>query len=341
MPESEQPAPRDFDRNLSERIIGTGARGARRLGHVAGVDQAIEAVVEEAIVAAIGSPAVERAMLRVASEGELQQAIERALASAEVEDAIKKVIDSEVADRVWADILASDKAQLLVERVANAPEVRNAITAQGFGLVTDIGRRVSRTTESLDDVLERFACRIIRQPDRDAETNQAGFATRVVARAIDGGLLFGLLSIASGLLASVVPVAFGDTGGLSIWALLGLFLLGFSFVGSYLVTFWSLIGQTPGMRFLGIRLQHNGSDEIGFWTAFKRLLAIPLSFIPAGLGFLYLLISPTRRALHDHLAGTEVIYDEASAPWSLEPREWAAGDLPPGSSRAADYGPDA
>ncbi|MGI8726894.1 MAG: RDD family protein [Solirubrobacterales bacterium] len=339
----------DLDRNLGERIVGTGARGARRLGHVAGVDAAVEAMVEEAIVAAIGSPAVERALVRVAEEGKLEESIERALATAEVEEAIKRAIDSEIADRVWADMLASDKAQLLVDRVANAPEVRNAITAQGFGLVTDIGRQVSKITERFDDLLERIACRIIRKPERDAETNQAGFATRVVARVIDGALLFGVLSVASGLLASVVPVAFGETGGLSIWALLGLFLLGFSLVGTYLVTFWSLIGQTPGMRFLGIRLQHKGSDEIGLRVAFGRLLALLLSLAPAGLGFFYLLISPKRRALHDHLANTEVIYDEASAPWSLEPREWAGGDerssgdgsepageLPPGARRAAD-----
>lgn len=322
---------------LGGRLIGGGARGARRIGRAAGVDQAVEAVVEEAIVAAIGSAAVERALIRVAEEGKLQEAVERALANADVEEAIKRAIESEVADEVWADILASEKAQLLVERVANAPEVRSAITEQGFGLVTDIGRQASKITERLDDAAERIACRIIRSPERDAETNQAGMVTRVVAKAIDGGLLFGLLSIGSGLLASVVPFAFGGgDGGLSGAALATLVVLGTLAVGTYLVTFWSLIGQTPGMRFLGIRIQHEGSNEIGLRRALIRLMALPLSLIPAGLGFFYLLISPQRRALHDHLAGTEVIYDEASAPWSLEPREWAAGDLPPGSSRAAD-----
>ena len=53
-------------------------------------------------------------------------------------------------------ILASDKAQMLVERIAEAPEVRAAIAQQGFGLITDIGRQVSKITEALDDVAERL-----------------------------------------------------------------------------------------------------------------------------------------------------------------------------------------
>jgi uncharacterized RDD family membrane protein YckC len=80
------------------------------------------------------------------------------------------------------------------------------------------------------------------------------------------------------------------------------------------------------MRFLGIRLQRDGSNEIGFRTSVKRALAIPLSVIPFGLGFLAILISPRRRGWHDVIAGTEVIYDEASAPWSLAPREWVHED---------------
>jgi uncharacterized RDD family membrane protein YckC len=101
-----------------------------------------------------------------------------------------------------------------------------------------------------------------------------------------------------------------------------------------------LIGQTPGMRFLGIRVQYHGSNEVPFWPAVWRVLAIPLAIIPFGLGFLAILVSPQRRGWHDLIAGTEVIYDEASAPWSLKPREWvhaedgaSAGDGEQGSAR--------
>lgn len=314
MPDS----PQTGGRPLGSRLLGGGARGARRLAGAAGIEPAAEALVEEAIVAAIGSAAVERALIRVAEEGRLQEAVERAMASAEVEEAIRRAIDSEVADRVWEDVLASDKAQMLVERIAEAPEVRAAIAAQGFGLLTDLGRRISKLTEAVDDVAERVAHGIAGRDGYDAETNQAGLITRTVAFAIDTALLGALLSIGSGLLASIAPVAFGEIDGLSALAIVTISLVGFLLAGTLFVAFWSLVGQTPGMRFLGIRLDVDGSREIGFGRAVKRLFAIPLAVLPAGLGILWILLSPRRRGLHDRLAGTEVVYDHAAAtaPWS-------------------------
>ncbi len=296
---------------------------AARLAGATGLERAIAGVVEETIVRTVESGAVIQAIERIIEDGRLQAAIERSIDPQMIEDAVRRVIESEVSDRVWADILASDKAQMLVERVAEAPEVRTAIAQQGFGLITDIGRQVSRITEALDDVVERAAHAIVRRGDAEAETNQAGLVTRLAAVAIDGALLTGFLSIVSGLLASIIPTAFGDgAGGLPTPALIAVIVAGFLFAGSVFVTFWTLIGQTPGMRFLGIRLQRNGSNEIGFRHSLRRILAIPLALLPAGLGFLAILISPRRRGWHDVLAGTEVIYDEASAPWSLAPREW-------------------
>ena len=135
--------PPDQRRSAPARLLGAGARGAERLAGATGVDKAVEDAVEEAIVRAMRSPAVERAIARGMDEGTIQRAIEaaveRALASDEVADPVIKALDTEVADRVWAEILASPKAQMLVERIAEAPEVRAAITEQGVGLVTDLG----------------------------------------------------------------------------------------------------------------------------------------------------------------------------------------------------------
>ena len=296
---------------------------ASRLAGATGLERAIAGVVEETIVRTVESDAVIQAIERIVEDGRLQAAIERSIDPAMIEEAVRRAIESEVSDRVWEEILASDKAQMLVERVAEAPEVRAAIAQQGFGLITDIGRQVSRITEALDDVLERAAHVIIRRGEHEAETNQAGLATRGVAFAIDVGLLAGFLSIVSGLFASIIPTAFGGgTDGLSGAAIAILIVAGFLFAGGVFVTFWTLIGQTPGMRFLGIRLQRDGSNEIGFRHSVRRAIAIPFALIPLGLGFLAILVSPRRRGWHDVAAGTEVIYDEASAPWSLAPREW-------------------
>jgi uncharacterized RDD family membrane protein YckC len=47
-------------------------------------------------------------------------------------------------------------------------------------------------------------------------------------------------------------------------------------------------------------------------------VAIPVSLLPAGLGFFAILLSSERRGWHDRFAGTTVLYDDAAAlaPWS-------------------------
>jgi hypothetical protein len=139
-------------RSPAARVLGAGARGAERLAGATGVDKAIEDATEEAIVRAMRSPAVERAIVRVlVEENAIGRALEQALTSEEVAKAVVDALDSEVADRVWEELLASDKAQMLVERIAEAPEVRAAIAQQGMGLITDIGHRLTNLTEALDD----------------------------------------------------------------------------------------------------------------------------------------------------------------------------------------------
>jgi len=313
------PERRSRARSPAARVLEAGARGAERLAGATGVDKAIEDAAEEAIVRAMRSPAVERAIVRVIVEqNAVQSALEQALTSDEVAQAVVDALDSELADRVWEEILASPKAQMLVERIAEAPEVRAAIAQQGVGLVTDVGHRLTGITERLDDAAEKLIHRILRKPGHEAETNQVGLVTRTVAAAIDLGLISLALSIGSGLLASVIPAVTGGSDGLSIWGILSFGVVGFLIGGSLFAAFWALVGQTPGMRLLSIHLDVEGSREIGLRRAVKRLFAVPVALLPAGLGFFAILMSPTRSGWHDRIAGTTVVYDEEvkTAPWS-------------------------
>ncbi len=284
-----------------------------------GVDAALEDALEEAIVRALRSPAVERAVVRVIQQNAVQDAVARTLTSDEMADAIIRALDTEVADKVWADILASRKAQMLVERIAEAPEVRAAITQQGAGLITDVGRRLTVLTEVLDDAFENVIHRLLRRSGAsETETDEAGLLTRLLAAAVDVGILAVAYSVGSSLLASLLPFAFGDGKDLPPWAVIAIATGGFLLAGGILVAFWALVGQTPGMRFLSIRLDADGEHEIGLRRAIRRLVGVLLALVPAGLGFLAILVSPTRRGWHDRLAGTRVVYDRArrSAPHS-------------------------
>ncbi len=165
-----------------------------------------------------------------------------------------------------------------------------------------------------------------------------GIVTRAVAAAMDLALVSLTLSIASGLLASIVPTVTGWGDGLSIWGVLSFGAAGFLIGGSLFVAFWSLIGQTPGMRLLSIRLDVKGSREVGLRTALRRLLAIPLALLPLGLGFLAILLSPERHGWHDRIAGTSVVYDEQdlTAPWATRPAAGTRGRPRPGLSGTPD-----
>lgn len=311
-------------------MLGAGARGAERLAGATGVDRAIEDAVEEAIVRALQSPAVERAIVRVLVEqNAIERGVEKALTSDEVVAAVIKALDSKTADRVWEEILASPKAQMLVERVAEAPEVRAAIAQQGVGLLTDMGRRLTKITERLDDAAERVAHRMAGNPDgHETETNQVGLVTRAVAFAIDVALISFALSFVSGILASLVSALTGGGDGVSTWGVLAIGAGGFILGGALFAAFWALVGQTPGMRLLSIHLDVDGTREIGLKRAIKRVFAIPLALLPLGAGFFAILFSPERRGWHDRMSGTSVLYDldDLHAPWSS--RHGGAEDEP-------------
>jgi uncharacterized RDD family membrane protein YckC/DNA-binding transcriptional regulator YdaS (Cro superfamily) len=290
--------------------LGVGARGADRVAQATGVNQALDQAVEEAIVRALRSPGVRRA---------IERAIETEISSGEltpdaIREAARRALDSEAATQVWAEVLSSDQVQMLVERIAEAPEIRAAIAAQTSGLITDIGIRLTKITEALDDAMERVTRR-----DSDSETNQAGLATRLVAAAVDLGLFVGAYSLASAALAALLPYTFGG-GHLSVPLAIVLGVLGVLLAGAIIVAFWSLVGQTPGMRFLAIRVtDEGGGGHIAPRTAIRRLLGVIVSLVPLGLGFLAILRDPKRRAWHDRMTGTEVVYDmtRRTAPHSV------------------------
>jgi uncharacterized RDD family membrane protein YckC len=313
---------------LSARLLGVGFKGARTVTKATGIDRAVEVAAEEAIVAAVESKAVERAMARVLEGPLVEEAVEGALESERVKRALLEAMDSELVDEVWRRLLASEEAQQLVERIAEAPEVRAAISAQGMGLVEDIGRTTGNLARRLDDRVERIVRRIFFRPPRLLPTDRAGIVSRGLAMAVDCGFV-NLAFTAFIALVTLLANAFGGNGeggsGLAIAVGSTAWL---SFGAAYLLGFWSLAAQTPGMRFLGIRL----SERLPLRRSFKRLFGLGLSVVAFGLGFIGIVFREWRQAWEDRLSGTEVLYDERRpdpAPWSagLERGAGAVGEV--------------
>jgi uncharacterized RDD family membrane protein YckC len=301
---------------LPARLIGGGARGARRVAQAAGVDRAVEAATEEAIVRAVESPAVERALVRLLQGPAVEEAMRGALDSPAVERALIDALDSELVDEVWKRLLASDEAQKLVERIAEAPEVRAAIASQGVGFLDDIRRQIGRIARTADGAIERIVRRITRRPQRTGPTECAGAFTRALAFVIDVGVLNLAFIAISALLAFVASLVFPSDAavpalaiGAVAWLVAG---------AAFMVAFWGLIGQTPGMRIVGLRVVSLDQPSMDLRIAIRRLFGFVLAVITLGLGFLGIVFSDRRRGLEDTLGHTEVHYDlaERVAPWS-------------------------
>ncbi len=312
---------------LPARLLGRGARGAQRVARATGIEGAAESVAEEAIVRAIESQAAERALARVLQGPVVEEAVEQAMRSPAVERALNDAIDSEMIDRVWERLLASEEAQQLVERIAEAPEVRSAIAAQGVGLIDDVRREAAKATHRLDGTFERIMRRVFFRHQRVGRTNRAGAVSRTIALLIDGAILNAAFLGLSAVITLVLSLAFGRGGNASAPAIAigaGAWIVAGSF---YLLSFWTLAGQTPGMRFVRIQLEAAEGRRIEFRRAVRRLLGLALSILPLGIGLLGIVFGDARRGWQDRIAETDVIYAGVSAPvapWS----ETGAGEQP-------------
>ncbi|MFN8161110.1 MAG: RDD family protein [Solirubrobacterales bacterium] len=319
--------PPDRPLPLGARLLGAGVRGAQSVAGATGIDRTVEAATEEALVAAVQSEAVERALVRVLQGPVVEEAIQGAVESEALKRALLDALDSELVDEVWRRLLASEEAQQLVERIAEAPEVRAAVAAQGVGLVADIGSQIGRITRRLDGVVERIARTVLFRGRRTEPTESAGAVTRAAALGIDA-LIVNLTFSGLTALIALFGSLFEGTGngvsdqaivlGSSIWLLMS---------AIYLVGLWSLAGQTFGMRFLDIRLDHDGSRRVPLVQSIKRLIGLGIGFATLGIAFIGILLDDRRRGFLDRLGGTVVLYEspeERAAPWSRRSAELAS-----------------
>ncbi len=144
----------------------------------------------------------------------------------------------------------------------------------------------------------------------------AGLGSRFVATLLDT-ILIVLLQIAVVVAAGLILYALGETGfadELSGWviAIFGLILS--LFYWGYYVFFemlWN--GQTPGKRWVGLRVIRANGTPITLSEALIRNLVRIVDFLPAayGVGIITMFIDKQSRRLGDLAAGTLVVQDRA------------------------------
>jgi uncharacterized RDD family membrane protein YckC len=135
----------------------------------------------------------------------------------------------------------------------------------------------------------------------------AGFASRFIAFVVDCVLsitVFELALAAASFAASVLAGTTIHWHRGSLWVIIAFFAWEFF----YYAYFWTASGKTPGMTLLGVQVVGRDGSHVGTRRGFVRTLAFPLSFLLLGLGFVGILLGRDRRALHDSIADTAVVY---------------------------------
>jgi uncharacterized RDD family membrane protein YckC len=140
------------------------------------------------------------------------------------------------------------------------------------------------------------------------QRHYAGAAARFAAFAVDVAVSTGVFLAALGGLAFAISII---TRHSVSWSkdniAVGIIFLAWLF--TYYAYSWGAAGKTAGMALLGVRVVASDGAEAGPRRGVVRTLAFPLSFLFLGLGFLGILVQRDRRAFHDLIAGTVVIYD--------------------------------
>jgi uncharacterized RDD family membrane protein YckC len=135
----------------------------------------------------------------------------------------------------------------------------------------------------------------------------AGAVTRLVAFAADVGASWGLYTLGLGAVSLTVALSTGrafSVGRNQVPTLIVLVVWEFA----YFAYQWALSGKTIGMALLGIQVVTADGTRLTPRQAVLRTLALPLSVAIIGLGFIGILVQRERRALHDLVAGTAVVY---------------------------------
>jgi uncharacterized RDD family membrane protein YckC len=152
---------------------------------------------------------------------------------------------------------------------------------------------------------------VSRDDDMIAENligHYAGAFTRLVAFLLDLAISIGVFNIvvAAGIwVINLFTEAQISTSKGTLWWFVPL--------GAWLfVYFWycfSLAGKTPGMALFGIRVVRGDGSDLGGGRAAVRVLVLPITVSFIILGSIGVVFGKYRRAWHDIVADTVVVYD--------------------------------
>ncbi len=135
----------------------------------------------------------------------------------------------------------------------------------------------------------------------------AGFASRFLSFVVDMVIITAIYLLVLAAISFSARILTGRDIAFhrgDIWVIIGYAIWAFF----YFARCWGANGRTAGMAVFGVQVLRDDGGDVSGRKAALRALAFPLSFLLLGLGFLGIVLGDRRRALHDVIAGTTVIY---------------------------------
>ena len=255
---------------------------------------------------------------------------------------IERVLDRIDLDRLLARVDLNDIVKRIdIDALVEQTDLGSVIAASSSGVASEALDVVRSQTVGLDEFIARWIGRLRRRPytgppgppgraagqgrvmtaragdampsgapvviRESLQGKYAGFASRFTAFAVDVGVSLGVFMLALAAISFAARVLTGNDitwhRG-DIWVIIAYAVWAFI----YFAYSWAASGRTAGMALFGVRVVRDDGTDASGRRAVVRTLALPLSFLFLGLGFTGILLGGRRRALHDVIAGTAVIY---------------------------------
>jgi uncharacterized RDD family membrane protein YckC len=267
------------------------------------------------------------------------------LGRTDVNELLKRIDVNAVMGRVDLEGLLEDVDLQRLVRRAGVPELIADSTGQVAGSALDLARRqlvgldvgVGRLIQRLlgrdpdvlpagpaalvEDGRERIEAPDPTRPRAKARMEVSGFYAGAVSRvlAFGGDLALATSTFTVGaatllwFLGTLFGVGLGTGPRAEPW---------WAFAwAAWLVLYWTvstaLAARTPVMLLAGLRIVARDGRPLSSRQALVRTLCLPLSLLAFGAGAAWMVVDWERRALHDLVAGSTVVYDWGGRPAEL------------------------
>lgn len=286
------------------------------------------------------------------------------LERADINDILQRVDVGALLDRVDVNDLVS---RIDMDALVKQTDLGAVIATSSGGVASEALDAARSQAVGLDQFIDRWLGRLLRRKHPrppappagleagapvTARTRQAagwvtsqghyaGSVSRFLAFVIDAAASAGLFALG---LAATSFAAQVVTGHSVTWSRshIGVAIIFAAWQFCYFGYSWAASGKTFGMAVLGVRVVRADGAIADAWRGAVRAVVFPLSFLFFGLGFAGILVQRERRALHDLIAGTAVVYawDARAARLRFLAREAGSGaaGVVPGLSRPSAAG---